>query len=94
MSRVPDKKPMPKNAKYIKAAGCCCGLGRTWGILNCTTWRLFMPMMTSRASRAMIKSVLKSNLKFMAPHLFATIGRITPSVNIRQSRLSTLNRAP
>ncbi|MGP8200075.1 MAG: hypothetical protein ACLQU4_11300 [Limisphaerales bacterium] len=85
---------MPKKAKYIKAAGCSCALGRMWGIFNSTGWRLFIPMMTSKASRAMIKSVLKSNLKFMVPLLFATIGRITPSVNISQSRLSTLQGAP
>jgi hypothetical protein len=73
---------MAKKAKYMKAAGCLCGLGRMGGMFKVTNCWLFMPMMTSKASRAMIKSVLKINFKFMTPVLFATIGKIAAGVNI------------
>ena len=34
INNVPDKKPTPKKAKYMRAAGCFCVLGRMGGRFN------------------------------------------------------------
>jgi cob(I)alamin adenosyltransferase len=62
---APARKPTPKNAKYIRAAGIDCDRGRMFGIERWTVSGLFKPMMTNKPSRARMNSALRMSLKFI-----------------------------